>query len=240
MAGRDHKRMSFKAMAELLGMPYRTAHFRWSKGYSISESLLTPVGEPKRTSQVKHGMHESPEYAVWESMHYRCRSHPHYLRLGISVCERWSDFEAFYADMGPRPSLLYSIDRYPDGKGNYEPGNCRWATPLQQSQNTNRNVNVTWNGETACVSEWARRVGINEKTIHERLERGWSPEQALSLPAHTNALGKKLTEDEVRWIRANVKKRDPVYGVRPLAAKFGIHEVTMARLVRGEIWRHVP
>lgn len=61
---------------------------------------------------------------------------------GIRVCERWSVFENFLADMGRRPGREYSIDRYPDNNGNYEPGNCRWATASQQNRNKTRRVPV--------------------------------------------------------------------------------------------------
>ena len=74
----------------------------------------------------------SPTYKTWQAMKYRCAKRADYAH--IMVCERWMSFENFLEDMGVRPSLDYSIDRI-DNSGNYEPGNCRWATRSQQQQN---------------------------------------------------------------------------------------------------------
>jgi len=81
----------------------------------------------------------SPEYISWCAMHQRCsspktRSFEHYGGRGIKVCEHWKSFEAFLEDVGPRPSLSHSIDRV-EANGNYEPSNCRWATPSEQQTN---------------------------------------------------------------------------------------------------------
>lgn len=82
----------------------------------------------------------SREYNSWSSMLARCytptnHKYPEWGGRGITVCERWrNSFEDFIADMGPRPPGT-SLDRYPNGDGSYEPGNCRWATPTEQSRN---------------------------------------------------------------------------------------------------------
>lgn len=79
-----------------------------------------------------------PEYSIWLGMWRRCENpnaHEAKWYVGIKVCSRWEIFENFFADMGPRPSPKHSIDRYPDNTGNYEPGNCRWATASEQALN---------------------------------------------------------------------------------------------------------
>jgi hypothetical protein len=86
----------------------------------------------------KHGMCDSSEYGIWASMKRRCLNkkdehYPSYGGRGIYICDRWLKFENFYADMGPRPKGR-SIDRI-NNDGNYEPGNCRWATALEQVMN---------------------------------------------------------------------------------------------------------
>lgn len=131
---------------------------------------------------------ERPEYRAWSDMIARCTSPNNrlwsrYGGRGIRVCQRWLEsFDAFQADMGSRPGPKFSIDRK-NNDGNYEPGNCRWATPEQQAGNRSISTIIEWNGESLHLQEWERRTGINRRTIKQRLVNGWTVERALTTPA---------------------------------------------------------
>jgi hypothetical protein len=117
-------------------------------------------------------------------MRQRCSNpntdrYEHYGGRGIAICERWQSFEDFYADMGPRPSPKHSIDRI-DVDGDYEPGNCRWATPAEQARNKRSNLMLTHDGRTQTITEWARETRIPLMTISRRLKSGWPVDRALS------------------------------------------------------------
>ena len=94
-------------------------------------------------SQRRHGGTGTPEYLAWKDMKQRCTwpslaQWKDYGGRGITVCREWMEsFEAFLAHIGPRPSAEFSLDRI-DVNGNYEPGNVRWATRLQQRHNRRR------------------------------------------------------------------------------------------------------
>jgi len=137
-----------------------------------------------------HKMTKSATYASWRSMLSRCnnKNAPDYDRYGgrgITVCERWNSFENFLADMSERPSGK-TLDRK-DNEGNYEPSNCRWATRIEQGCNTRGNVNLTFNGQTNCLAEWARVTGIKEKAIRDRFNDGWTAERILTTPVRVKA-----------------------------------------------------
>lgn len=95
--------------------------------------------EARRARPDWHGLTNSAEHRCWTNMLTRCcnansQDWENYGGRGIQVCERWLDFKSFHADMGQKPSASHSIDRI-DVNGNYEPGNCRWATPKEQRAN---------------------------------------------------------------------------------------------------------
>jgi len=140
--------------------------------------------------KVKHGESRngtvSPEYESWRSMIERCQSannanYKNYGGRGISVCQRWANsFEPFLEDMGRRPTPDHSIDRI-DNDGNYEPGNCRWATKRQQANNTRWNRRIEIDGVEKTLSQWSRESGVPAGTISTRLNRGVDPKEAIKL-----------------------------------------------------------
>lgn len=145
----------------------------------------------KNPTRIKstHGMSKSREHLIWRGMHGRCScktsgAYQYYGERGVVVCERWTGedgFVNFLSDMGRCPSQRHSIDRI-DVNGNYEPGNCRWATNSEQAANKRDTVLLTANGETLCLTEWARRLGCRQSTIYGRIERGWGVEDAVTRP----------------------------------------------------------
>jgi hypothetical protein len=145
-----------------------------------------------------HGMSLTKEYKVWQQMKKRCldkkdKSFSNYGGRGISVCEKWiNSFECFISDIGGRPNGM-SLDRI-DVNGNYEPSNCRWASMKTQARNKTNNQIITFNGVSACLSEWEEITGIKHGTIRRRIKNGWSIEDALSVNVDRKAHQKKLIE----------------------------------------------
>jgi hypothetical protein len=151
-----------------------------SCGCAITDMLIA--------RNTKHGMAHTSEYEIWQDMRKRCQNPKHkyyeyYGGKGISVCERWQNFENFYADMGKRPDNL-TIDRI-DSNGNYEPGNCKWSTRLEQSRNRKNSKVIEYNGQKIPYAEAAKILGLGYAGVMDRVIRGWSPERIMTTPAIT-------------------------------------------------------
>lgn len=130
----------------------------------------------------------SRTYNSWFGMIDRCRNPNHHAYLdyggrGITVCDRWRKFANFLADMGGCPPGL-SIDRYPDNNGNYEHGNCRWATHKEQNRNQRANRVLTVHGVTACLAELCDHFSVRRSLVEARLHRGWPAERAFFETKH--------------------------------------------------------
>lgn len=129
----------------------------------------------------------SRTYNTWGNMLRRCHHSGHhkyskYGQVGIVVCERWHSFQNFLHDMGERPEGK-TIDRWPNQFGSYEPGNCRWATPREQSENICTNVKITINGTLfPSISSLSRHTGIKSATLRYRIKCGWPEAAIISKP----------------------------------------------------------
>lgn len=129
---------------------------------------------------------KTKEYRAWCHLLGRCDNpnDGHYARYGgrgIDVCDRWrgeNGYENFLSDMGRAPSAHHSIERV-DRNDNYRPGNCIWAPPIVQANNTSRNVFVEYQGETKTVSQLARDLGVNRRYLAKLLAKGISIDEAL-------------------------------------------------------------
>lgn len=122
------------------------------------------------------GSTRNAAYRPWHAMITRCTnkrhsSFPEYGGRGVRVCARWLSFAAFLEDMGPRPSLGHSIDRV-DPTGHYEPGNCRWATAIEQGRNKRREVFFVVNGVPLHMAEASERLNISPSGVTQRVRRG--------------------------------------------------------------------
>jgi hypothetical protein len=165
--------------------PFKYAHF----AFGATTSCGCHRREVSKRLTRTHGMSGTRIYATWQSMIARCyrlssQSYRYYGAKGIIVCDRWrNSFSAFHEDMGDPPTDKHEIDRFPNGAGNYEPGNCRWATEAEQNRNTSRNRKLTHDGETLVLREWATRLGIKPATLWARIMvYGWDTQRALTTP----------------------------------------------------------
>ena len=151
-----------------------------SCGCLAAEARVASGGKNRR-----HGLTYSPIWQAWSGMRRRCgdpnhKSFKDYGGRGIMVCPQWESFETFYADMAPRPAGM-TIERI-DNDGDYEPGNCRWATWTEQARNKRSNVAIEAFGETKIVVAWAEdsRCAVSLDALQKRIEAGWPSERALT------------------------------------------------------------
>ena len=139
---------------------------------------------------ISHGDSEERLYNIWYLMHYRCenpkfRKYDNYGGRGIEVCEEWANIEGYIKfkewalNNGYTENL--TIDRI-NVNGNYEPANCRWITKTEQAGNKRTNRLIEFNGHIETMAEWSRVTGVPYKTLHRRIQSGWSIKDALTKP----------------------------------------------------------
>ena len=134
-----------------------------------------------------HSLSRTPEYRIYHAMKDRCyrESDPFYADYGgrgIKVSSDWlTGFEAFFRDMGPRPTARHTLERLNVNIG-YSAENCTWATQLQQARNRRYNVRYTVRGVTGTARQLAEHFGVKPGVVKSRLYRGSSIESALFTP----------------------------------------------------------
>jgi len=160
------------------------------KGNTRSCGCLVREGNSRTHGEA----YKTAEYRAWMGMKSRAK----HSEKRIAVCDRWlTSYESFLEDMGRKPAPEYSLDRT-DTFGNYEPSNCRWATKVQQAQNTRSNHLIEFQGQTKCLTEWAREFELNPATLSARLgDYGWSVERALKTkPVYRLTVPRKIKHGE--------------------------------------------
>lgn len=143
------------------------------------------VSAQAKTRSTKHGMYGTRAHNTWNSMLNRCLNpnsdaYPEYGGRGITVCDEWREFANFHDDIGDPPATL-TLDRRDNNLG-YSKDNCRWATKVEQNNNTRGNVLLMFEGKSLNVTQWAAVIGLPRQLIYDRLRLGWSAERALTEP----------------------------------------------------------
>lgn len=166
--------------------------------------IAKTTGLPDRRgeSRLRHGDNRAgrrhPLYRIWAGILRRCDNpneagFERYGGRGITMCERWRDYVNFKQDMADGYASGLSIERI-NNAGNYEPGNCRWATASEQARNRRSSFMITYRGETRTVIEWGEVLGIPWARIQQRIKKlGWPVERAMTEPSRGWAPGIKKT-----------------------------------------------
>jgi hypothetical protein len=139
------------------------------------------ITDAHRKAITKHGGYSGGKekylHYIWRTMRDRCTNPTHaqykyYGAKGITVCERWQEYENFVEDMGERPNKEYSLDRI-DNRLGYFPSNCKWSTRSEQQKNKNTTRRYTNGSFTGTLVECAKHLGISKESAHWRY-KNWA------------------------------------------------------------------
>jgi hypothetical protein len=145
--------------------------------------------EQNLTNKMTHGMSSSPEHSNWTAMKNRCLNpngsdFNRYGGRGITIDPRWiNSFEAFYADMGPRPTPEHTLERKDNDQG-YSKDNCTWATRKEQARNQSTTLRYEYKGQLLSLREITELEGVSFDMVYQRMRNmGMTLEEALN-PVH--------------------------------------------------------
>jgi len=161
-------------------------------GYSLRTGHTKSCGclrsEVNINNSTTHSLSGTSVYNAWIGMRSRCynsknKSYKNYGARGITVCDKWmKSFINFYHDMGDKPSVKHTLERM-DNNGIYSPKNCIWATRTEQGNNKRNCHIIKFNKKAQTISQWAMETGISHGCIKQRIKRGWSITDTLTVPA---------------------------------------------------------
>lgn len=152
------------------------------------------MNKEKRKGNTKHGLSKTRLHRIWHSMYCRCyykstNGYKNYGGRGIKVCEEWKHIEGFINFYNWAMKNGYNeeltLDRI-DLDGNYEPNNCKWSTPKYQSNHRRNNKIIKYKGIEKTSMQWCEMYGVSQTTFLDRLKRGWTIEQALTISTKGN------------------------------------------------------
>lgn len=175
---------------EAVGTEVKSGHTKSCGCWNIERT--TQMGKSNKTHGHASGGKLSKTYMIWAGMKRRCLDpkHKRYMDYGgrrITICDRWLNenkgYLNFLDDMGECP-LGKSLNRIKNNKGYYS-DNCCWSTQEEQCRNKRNNHLITFNGKKLTIAEWSEITGIYKGTILRRINAGWSPEDALTVPPDT-------------------------------------------------------
>jgi hypothetical protein len=188
---------------------------RWAKSWFVTPPKPSRLHPPT----YRHGMRYTAEYSIWKGIIQRCEN-PHnssYPRYGggrgISVCREWrADFQAFFRDMGRRPSPRHVLIRIDKDIG-YSSSNCTWATRLVEADNRRHRLTIWFGGEKHSLAFVARALGLSARRIEYERARGAGPMTAIKRAQwRKDHPGRSLTRKmknsfETCWVLPQLRRR---------------------------------
>lgn len=143
-----------------------------------------------------HGMTNTRPYHIWRGLSARCnnknnKDYHKYGGRGITVSQKWNTFSGFWEEMKSGYAENLQIDRI-NNNGDYCKENCRWVSNKINSRNTRANVFISFNGKSACLQEWSEITGILRETLADRIKRGWSIKDTLTIKPNLSNKNKKI------------------------------------------------
>ena len=179
----------------------------------LKDGNVQSCGCLKRGPKSTHGKYHTPEYKVWASMKNRCNDDTHwasrnYSDRGISVCERWKEFENFYEDMGDRPGDNYQLDRINNDKG-YSPDNCQWITQQDNLRKKEQVTKVSINNREYTLKEISKEFNLTYQSVYQRYLKGLRGKDLIK-PQSKRGRKKKIREGIGFWF---LTPNHPNYGI---------------------------